>query len=70
MKYRKSKFNGAPLEIIDEKKRRRMTFAADSFMKYLAKRLDRELMDLPSPVLAAASVYGPDFTFEDWFLVI
>ena len=70
VKYRKSKFNGTPFEIIDEKKRRRMTFAADSFMKYLAKCLDRGFMDLPSPVLAAASVCGPDFTFEDWFLVI
>lgn len=66
VKYRKSSNNGTPLEYIDYKKKRKISFAADSFMNYLSKKLGRELDNLPSPILAAGSVSGPEFTFDSW----
>lgn len=70
VKYRQNKNHGSPLEAIDKKKYQQMTFAAESFMKYLAKRLNRRLETLPSPMLAAASVFGSNFTFEGWTPIV
>ena len=61
VKYRKPKNYGDPLEFVDKEK---MTFAAELFMKTLAKKLPGKTM--PSPILAAASVLGEDFTLENW----
>lgn len=66
VKYRQSDHSGSPLEAIDQKKQKQISFAAESFMKYLSKNLKKSLKDLPSPVLCAASVKGPDFTFDKW----
>ena len=64
VKYRKNKIYGDPLEFINAKKRERMNFAASLFMKALWRKLPQK--KLPSPVLAAASVFGEDFQFETW----
>ncbi|MDO4889627.1 MAG: ribonuclease HII [Candidatus Saccharibacteria bacterium] len=70
VKYRKNSTHGTPLEFIDKKKKQQMSFAAEAFTLNLAKRLNRDLDSLPSPVLAAASVSGPDFKLEDWLPVV
>lgn len=70
VKYRKNKSHGIPLEFIDVRKKHQMAFAAEVFMADLAKRLKRDPNSLPSPVLAAASVSGEHFTFEDWLPVV
>ena len=70
VKYRKSPFYGAPLEAIDRKKRIQMSYAADSFLTYLAHRLNRTPDSLPSPVLAVASVSGPELNFDDWLPMV
>lgn len=67
VKYRKSSDHGHPLDFIDRKKQKQMAFAAESFMKLLAKKLNRPQDDLPSPILAAASVIGEEFELETWF---
>lgn len=70
VKYRKSNSHGTPLEYIDSKKQKQITFAAESFMKYLSKKLGRSLDDLPSPILAAAAVAGPDFKLVKWLPIV
>ena len=64
VKYRKNNSHGDPLEFIDKKKQQQITFAANAFMQYLSKKLNRKLEELPAPVLAAASVSGPDFKLD------
>lgn len=61
VKYRKDEFRGSALAMITPEKKQQMTFAAESFLRfqpYLAKY---------SPLLAAASVSGRDFHFNEWF---
>lgn len=70
VKYRKNSTHGSPLDFINKKKQRQMAFAAEAFTKNLAKRLDRDINSLPSPVLAAAAVSGPDYQIEDWLPVV
>lgn len=70
VKYRKNNNHGSPLEFIDKKKQRQMTFAAEVFVADLAERLGRDLESLPSPILAVAAVSGPNFQLEDWFPVV
>ena len=70
VKYRKNSDHGSPLEFIDQQKQKQITFAADSFMKYLSKKLNRKLDDLPSPILAAAAVEGPNFTLDKWLEIV
>ena len=69
VKYRKSSKHGKPLEFVDQKKKAQMAFAAESFMKFLGQKLNREHDDLPSPVLAVASVSGEDFHLNQWFVI-
>ena len=64
VKYRKSASRGNPLEMITKEKLAQMTFAAESFLK-----LRPDLKSAYSPLLAAASVAGEDFQFEDWFII-
>lgn len=64
VKYRKNHKYGDPLEFIDAKKRQKMTLGAESFMKTLAKKLPGKT--LPSPILAAAAVFGEDFQIKKW----
>ena len=70
VKYRKNNSHGDPLEFIDRNKQQQITFAADSFMQYLSKKLNREIEDLPTPILAAASVSGPDFKLDKWLELV
>ena len=70
VKYRKNRTHGTPLEFIDKKKQKQITFAAESFMKFLSHKLNRPLDDLPSPTLAAAAVEGPDFTLVKWLPIV
>ena len=70
VKYRKDDSHGSPLEFIDVKKQKQITFAAEAFMKYLSEKLNRNLEDLPSPILAAASVSGPDFSLDKWLELV
>ena len=64
VKYRKNEYRGTSLAMIDKKKLKQMTFAAESFLKF-----SPALKNNFSPLLAAASVSGPDFTFNDWFVI-
>lgn len=66
VKYRKGTNYGTPLEQIDAKKYQQMYFAAEAFMQFLCKKLNRKLRTMPAPTLAAASVLGEDFTLEKW----
>lgn len=70
VKYRKNNSHGDPLEFIDRNKQQQITFAANSFMQYLSKKLNREIEDLPTPILAAASVSGPDFKLDKWLELV
>ncbi|MBQ9029162.1 ribonuclease HII [Candidatus Saccharibacteria bacterium] len=69
VKYRQSDAHGSPFEAITKRKKEQMSFAAECFMEYLAKRLKRNPESLPSPVLAAAAVSGQDFLVEDWLVI-
>ena len=69
VKYRKNSTHGEPLDFIDQKKQKQMSYAAESFMQFLSKKLKKNLQDLPSPVLAVASVSGEDFRLEKWFVL-
>ena len=69
VKYRKNSTHGSPLDFIDQKKQKQIQFAAESFMKYLSKKMNRPPEDLPSPVLAAAAVSGVDFKLENWLVL-
>lgn len=66
VKYRKNSEHGKPLDFVDKKKQKQISFAAEAFMKLLSKKLDRTLDDLPSPILAAAAVSGEDFKLDEW----
>ena len=70
VKYRKNNSHGDPLEFIGKKKQQQITFAANAFMQYLSKKLNRKLEELPAPVLAAASVSGPDFKLDKWLELV
>lgn len=69
VKYRKNSTHGEPLDFIDQKKQKQMSYAAESFMQFLTKKLNKSLQDLPSPVLAVASVSGEDYHLDKWFTV-
>lgn len=60
VKYRKSQTHGSSLAQITTKKRQQMHFAAEAFLA------DHPEFNKYQPILAAASVYGVDFTFEAW----
>ena len=64
VKYRKSQSRGTSLEQITTAKLKQMRFAAENFIKFR-----KDLKDF-SPILAAASVSGEDFTFDDWFPLV
>lgn len=64
VKYRKSQYRGSSLAQIDAKKVQQMTFAAESFLKF-----SPTLKQNFSPLLAAASVSGTDFTLDDWVVL-
>jgi len=61
VKYRKTASRGTALEQITPKKRQQIQFAAEAF---LAKHPEYKLHQ---PLLAAASVEGPDFRLCGWF---
>lgn len=61
VKYRKTASRGTALEQITPKKRQQIQFAAEAF---LAKHPEYKLHQ---PLLAAASVEGPDFHLCGWF---
>ncbi|MBQ6570788.1 ribonuclease HII [Candidatus Saccharibacteria bacterium] len=62
VKYRRDSFRGSPLAMVDERKQRQMTFAAESFLKF--QPLLRAHF---SPLLAVAAVSGADFHLDTWF---
>jgi len=64
VKYRKSQTRGTSLAQIDRKKLQQMTFAAEAFLKY-----SPSLKEAYSPLLAAASVSGSNFTLDDWLVL-
>lgn len=70
VKYRKNEEHGTPLEFIDKKKQKQIEFAAESFMQYLSKKLDRPVTELPSPIIAVAAVSGKQFKLDKWLPVI
>lgn len=70
VKYRKTDSYGAPLDFIDAKKKQKITFASNAFMQFLSKKLNRDLDDMPSPILAVASVSGPDFKLDKWLELV
>ena len=70
VKYRKNSDHGDPLEFIDAKKQQQIAFAANAFMKHLSQKIGRSLDDLPSPILAAASVSGEDFKLDKWLELV
>ncbi len=61
VKYRKTTSRGTALEQITPKKHQQIQFAAEAF---LAKHPEYKLH---RPLLAAASVEGPDFQLQGWF---
>lgn len=70
VKYRKNNTHGDPLEFIDKAKQQQITFAANAFMKALSQKLKRNLDNLPSPILAGASVSGPSFNLDKWLEIM
>ena len=70
VKYRKNNSHGDPLEFIDRAKQQQITFAANAFMKALSQKLKRNLDNLPSPILAGASVSGPSFNLDKWLEIM
>ena len=69
VKYRQSSDRGAPVEAITAEKLSRMRFAAQSFMAYaLVMSTHNHLADL-NPCLAVATVSGPRFHVDDWFVL-
>ncbi|MBQ3294065.1 ribonuclease HII [Candidatus Saccharibacteria bacterium] len=63
VKYRKNQSRGTSLDMITKQKLQKMTFAAESFLKYYKD------FQTFSPLLAAGLVHGEDFTFDDWFIL-
>lgn len=70
VKYRENEEHGTPLEFIDKKKQKQIEFAAESFMQYLSKKLERPVTELPSPIIAVAAVSGKQFKLDKWLPVI
>lgn len=70
VKYRKTDSHGAPLDFIDAKKKQKITFASNAFMQFLSKKINRDLDDMPSPILAVASVSGPNFKLDKWLELV
>ena len=64
VKYRANNVHGSGLDAVTAEKMRRMRFAAESYLKYAAKKLGSY-----DPVLAVAAVSGKDFEVDDWFEV-
>ena len=63
VKYRKNNSHGGGLAAIDNKKLEKMQFAVDVFLKARPEFYNRE------PLLAAASVSGPEFALDEWFSI-
>lgn len=60
VKYRKSTTHGSPLAAITPKKRQQIHFAAEAFLAGYPEFQSYQ------PILAAASVSGPDFHLDAW----
>lgn len=60
VKYRKSTAHGSPLSAITPKKRQQIRFAAETFLAAHPEFQNYQ------PILAAASVSGPDFHLDAW----
>jgi len=70
VKYRRDGQHGTGLEVVTAEKLRQMKFAAESFMKFQGETLQQGFtLKSLEPLLAVASVGGPDFRVED-FLVL
>lgn len=69
VKYRKSPSHGLPLDFITPNKQKQMEFAAKSFLKFAVQDKVFKKFSNYQPVLAAASVSGIDFRFEDWLII-
>lgn len=69
VKYRRTNVHGTPLEAVSNTKERKMLYAAQCFMTYLSRKLDRPYEEVPSPILAVAAVEGPDFKITKWFTI-
>lgn len=65
VKYRKNDDFGGGLAAIDKEKLEHMELAVKLFMKLHGKR--GYMYALSDPILAVASVSGPDFEVDDWF---
>lgn len=65
VKYRKSDVAGGGLMAVDQKKLKKMKFAAESFLS-LKKDVSRSF----DPILAVAEVTGEEFVILNWFTVI
>lgn len=67
VKSRQDFHHGSPLAMITTKKLHQMTFAAESFLKYTANTPSLSYLASLRPLLAVASVVGPDFQLDQWF---
>lgn len=63
VKYRKDNSHGGGLMAVDAKKREKMKFACEMFLKKNPKFKDYD------PLLTVASVSGDDFRVDDWFAI-
>lgn len=61
VKYRKTPTHGTSLAQITSKKHQQMRYAAQKYLSTHTKYRNYQ------PLLAVASVEGPDFTFQEWF---
>lgn len=64
VKYRKTGSHGNPLEMITKEKLKQMTFAAKAFLENYP-----DLKGHYAPTLAAASVSGEEFHFDEWLII-
>ena len=64
VKYRKDDYRGTSLDMITKEKLKQMTFATEAYLKYY-----KELKEEFSPLLAVGLVSGPNFNFDDWFVI-
>lgn len=62
VKYRKTNSHGDGISAITQDKKRQMTYAAESYLKYA-----NTAFKTYNPFLAVASVSGSDFTVDSWF---
>ena len=65
VKYRANNVHGSGLEVVTADKMRQMQFAAESYLKYAAKKLGSY-----DPVLSVAAVSGEDFEVDEWFSLV